>query len=496
VITTADKIVVSHGSVYFLGNILRHAISFIMLPIYTRVLTPADYGTIELLSMVIDFSGIIFGLRIAEAIFRFYFDYDEQSKRDEVISTALILKFIINAIGISLLIAMSGSISTFIFDSGAQKKLLILFSLTLLFGPLIEIPMTYIRAQQKPWLYVAVSTLKMIIQLSLNIYLVAYLRLGVTGVIYSAVISSAIMAAGLSIYSFSHTGFRFSTKIAKSITSFSYPMMLAGMFSFYLTFGDRYFLNTYGTLSDVGIYSLGYKFGFLLTFIGTGPFFSVWDSERYNVMKNKNANATYQKVFIFFTGLSLLMVVILSLFSKNILMIMANQEFWSAYKIVPMILFAYFFQGWTGFCNFGILIKKKTFIVTQGTGIVAVVITGLYFLLIPKFGASGAAWATLIAFFLRFLYTHWRAKKLYDMELPWGKVVKLFPPCIAVIIISYLGPSDLVQSILLNVAVLLFLIYTATIISVFPLEQRRLLRTFLFKPWTIPNILRGFLKNA
>ena len=72
--TQTSKKLISHGTVYFIGNILRYAISFVMLPIYTRFLTPADYGILELLSMVIDFSGIIFGLRVGQAIFRFYLE--------------------------------------------------------------------------------------------------------------------------------------------------------------------------------------------------------------------------------------------------------------------------------------------------------------------------------------------------------------------------------------------------------------------------------------
>ena len=63
---------VSHTSIYMLGDILRRSVSLIMLPIYTRYLTPENYGVVELLSMLIDFASIIFGAQVGQAIFRYY----------------------------------------------------------------------------------------------------------------------------------------------------------------------------------------------------------------------------------------------------------------------------------------------------------------------------------------------------------------------------------------------------------------------------------------
>lgn len=494
--SSTSKKLVSQGSIYLLGNILRHAISFVMLPIYTRVLTPADYGTIELLSMVIDFAGIIFGLKIGEAIFRFYLEYEGKHQKDGVISTALILTSAINGVGLLLIMGMSGPICNALFGGTNQSRLLILFSLSLLFQPMIEIPMTFIRAQQRPWLFVSMSSVKLILQLSLNIYLVVLKGLGVEGVILSAVFSGGCMSLILVTYCLRQVGFKFSLSQAKVLTSFSYPMILASVLSFYITFGDRYFLKLYGTLADVGIYSLGYKFGFLLTFIGLKPFFSIWDSEKYNVLKSPDAKASFKIVFVLFMVCVSLMVVLLSVFSKNVLMVMANPEFNGAYKIVPIILIAYLFQGMASFCSIGIFIKKETFIITKSTLLSAAVITPLYVLLIPRFGGYGAAWATLISFVVRFAYIHYKSKTLYDMELPWSKVVLLIPPCCAAMLIGYFGPKDIVKSTAINIIVAFSLFYIISKMPILPDNQRLFLRRMLLRPWTFSRELHGILRKA
>jgi O-antigen/teichoic acid export membrane protein len=467
-----------------------------MLPIYTRVLTPADYGTIELLSMVIDFASIIFGLRIGEAIFRFYLDYEEKQKKNEVISTALYLTGAFNGIGLLIIMGLSGSISSALFGGSDHRNLLILFSLSLLFQPLIEIPLTYIRVQQRPWLFMSFSSMKLILQLSLNIYLVVYGKLGVEGVILSAVISGGIMSLILTTYCLHQIGFRFSLTQAKQLISFSYPMIFASILMFYITFGDRYFLKLYGTLSDVGVYSLGYKFGFLLFFIGINPFFSIWDSEKYNVLKSPDAKANFRMVFVLFMVFVSMIVVLLSLFSKNILMVMANPEFWAAYKIVPIILVAYLFQGITDFCNMGILIEKKTFIITKSTLLSVAVITPLYIWLIPRFGGYGAAWATLISFVIRFVYVYYKSKALYDMELPWRKVFLLLPPCFSAILIGYFGPINVVQSIVINLIVVLLLFYIISMMPILPDNQRYFLQRILLQPWTFPRELHVILRKT
>jgi O-antigen/teichoic acid export membrane protein len=487
--------IVAQGSVYFIGNILRHTISFIMLPIYTRVLTPEDYGIIELLSIVIDFAGVIFGLRIGDAIFRYYLEYERKVQKYQVISTALILTTLLNFIGFLVLWGLSGSISKAVFGGTDQKNLLVLFSISLLFQPLVEIPMTFIRAKQRPWLFVSFSSIKLTIQLLMNIYLVVIKEMGVEGVILSAVASGGLMALTLGIYTMRETGFRFSGNMAKTLTKFSYPMIIASLISFYITFGDRYFLKLYGTLTDVGIYGLGYKFGMLLSFIGSGPFFSIWDSEKYNVLKKPEAIEIFQKVFILYTTFTLMIVVVISIFSKNIIMVMASSEFWDAYKIVPVILLAYFFQGWTGFCSLGILIHNKTFIITQSTVLSAIIISIFYLLLIPEFGSNGAAWATAFSFASRFLYTHLRAKNLYDMELPWKKVSLLILPGVAAILVSLFGSDNIVISFTFNVIIFGVFLYIISIMPVLPVDMRLAFHRLLLRPWNFAREFRQIIKS-
>jgi len=350
---------ISHGGIYLLGNILQRAVSFIMLPIYTRYLTPADYGVLELISMVIDLVAILLGLRVSEAIFRFYHEYEDEKQRNTVITTAMILVSGVNLLGVLMIILFSNPLSLLIFDQSGNAHLLAIFSMTLFFQGLFAVPMVFLRARQKPVLFVTFSTLKLFLQLSLNIYFVIFQGMKVEGVIYSSVITGIIMSVALSLYMLRITGISFSFAKAKSLVSFSFPLVLTGAISFFITFGDRYFLKYFGDLSEVGIYALAYKFGFLLMFLIVAPFASHWDSEKYAIMKNVSAKQTYQDIFVVYSTIVIMFVVLVSIFVEDLLRIMSDKSFWPASRIVPVILVAYVFNAWASYTNLGIFAKNK-----------------------------------------------------------------------------------------------------------------------------------------
>ena len=442
------------------GDILRRGVSLIMLPIYTRYLTPADYGVVELLSMLLDVAAIIFSARAGQAVFRFYCTAKSDDHKKSVIASALLLSAVTGGLGALAVIVFSGPLAIAVFSDVGYKSFISLFAITLFLGPLTEIPLIHIRAQQKPWLFLLFSVAKLALQLSLNIYFVVILELHVEGVIYSAVISGVIMAAVLTGYSLSKTGFKITTAIIRSLFSFSLPLKIAALGSFYMTFGDRYILNIYTDLTQVGIYSLGYKFGFVLLMLTWDPFQKMWDAEKYGIFKKDNARHIYQKVFLYTSSILIFTGLCISLFTMDLLRVMADPSFLDAYKVVPIIIVAYIFQAWTQYCNMGILLEHKTMQIAFGEMLGVIVITMAYFTLIPLYGIYGAAWSTLAGFIARFYWINMRSKQLYNMELPWAKISLIALTAISIYFLSMLSPEDLIPSILFRSILVVMFIFT------------------------------------
>ena len=459
---------ISHTSIYMIGDILRHSVSIIMLPIYTRYLTPEDYGTVELLSMLIDFATIIFGARVAQAVFRYYCTATTEGDKKSVIASALFLGFLLNGIGSIIIAAFSDPLAIAIFSDSSYKTYIALFAITMFLIPLNQIPLTYIRAQQKPWLFLIFSISRLVLQLSLNLYYVVYLELHVEGVVYSAVISSTIMAIILLGYTLPRVGLSVKKATCKRLFSFSLPLKLASIGTFYLTFGDRYILNMYSDLSQVGIYALGYKFGFIFTLIAWTPFEKMWDAEKYAIIDKPDAKAIYQRTFLYTSSILIFLGLCISLYTKDLLKIMSDPAFHDAYKITPIIILAYVLQAWTKFCDLGILLEKKTIQIAYAEWMAAAVITFAYFTLIPAFGIFGAAWATAIGFFARLYWTNKKGKMYYDMELPWKKVLLTAALAVVMFLFSLMASENIMLSILLRtllIALFIVMFFVSPILS-------------------------------
>lgn len=266
-----------HAVIYAVGIFLNKIVSFVMLPIYTRYLSPKDYGTIELLSMTTDLFSLILGFGITLAIFRFYYMYETKNERNIVLSTLTLLSIVLYFIVTSIGFLFSGILSEWVLDGGRANTIYFQLMFVIFFlQVLIEIPLTCIRAQERPYLFVFVNLGKLIVLLSLNIYFIIIQDMHVLGMLYSMLISYALFSTGLIIFTLKSVGFTFNQALAKDAIIFVAPFIITNLSEFILTFSDRYFLKFYAGVSIVGIYSLGYKMGFILLTVTATPFFSVW----------------------------------------------------------------------------------------------------------------------------------------------------------------------------------------------------------------------------
>ncbi len=445
------RTIARHTAIYTIGTVVRNLATFLMLPIYTRYLTPGDYGVIELLSMIIDLFAIIFGLRIGDAVFRYHANYDEQKDKNQVVTTAIALVGGLTVAGVLLVFLLADALSLLVFKDGSHADQIVLFSLTLPLVALTEVAFLYLRAEGRPWYFVGFSSLRLMLQLTLNIYFVVFRELHVDGVIYAAVIANTIAAALILAFTLGRTGFSISLAKASELAKFSWPLILAALAVFYLTFGDRYLLALYTDTAEVGIYSLGYKFGFLLLVFAWGPFAGVWDAQRYVIAKRPDARDEFNVLFTLVSAALIAFALCIGIFVEDLLKIMSDEAFWRASSVAPIIVVAYVFQAWTAFTNLGILLSGKTIHMAVATALACIVMTLSALMLTPRFGAAGAATAVLSGFVVRFFWVYYVAKRHYDMKLQWGKVVKIAALALAVYGAALVAPDDLASSLMIHV---------------------------------------------
>jgi len=457
------KRAISHSAIYAFGNISRQLAGFIMLPVYTRHLTPADYGVVGLLIAAMSLIEVLFGARLAQAVPRFYYDQPDEKSRRAIISTALAVTATASLITLAALLLLREPIAQFLFNSNDYGLIVGLFSTLLLTQAIEYYALTYIRILERPWLFVSLSFGKLILQLGLNIWLVVFQDLGVLGVAIGSASASAIFATVLGVYTVAKAGIQIKTPIAGTMLNYCWPLWLGGLAGLYMGSADRYYINLFNSTTEVGLFELATKFAAVLSVLVWQPFDQYWQTERFKIYRTTNAPEVYGKVFQAICILLMGAALGISLFSKPVIMLMASPEFYPAANAIPFLCASAALSCLNVYCNLPFLVSDRTLWISKNTYITAGILTILFVVLIPSFGFVGAAAASSTAFLVQFLLIYYRGKSLYNMHIPVNILIKSLLVFSTGSAISFLIQIESITiSIILNL--LLYLIFGGVLV--------------------------------
>jgi O-antigen/teichoic acid export membrane protein len=477
---TVNRQLGKNALIYGLGMILSRAASFIMLPVYTHLLTPDDYGILNLLQLTQDIVVILLAAGVANGVLRFYFKADTQDERNGVVVTAFVMTAVLNGIGALILLVGAPWIGEVALNGASTAPLIRIAAITFALEACTGLPMTLMQAQQKPTLFTMVSTARLVMQLSLNILFLVVLGMGVQGILLSSLITAVCGGSFLVVWMFRQTGFRVDRTVARNLTLFGLPYKFVTLGTFILTYVDRFFLKALHGLSAVGVYSLAYQFGFMLFSLGPMPFMRAWGPQRFEMARREKAERDrfYNDGLRMLSLLTVTLAVGISLFVGPVLMVMSDEAFHGAAVIVPIILAAYLTQAWTDVVELGIQVSEKTKYATYATWTSVAVIVVLYATLIPVFGAMGAALATLISFVVRFFGFYYWSQRVWPVAYEWGPSLRLLGFGTAVVVADQVlsGTTFLSQAV---PGVLLLAAYAAMVwLGALRPEDRLVVRAF------------------
>ena len=404
-----------HIAIYSVGTIIRQLASFIMLPIYTSYLSPADYGVVGLLVVMVSLFELLLGARFAAWVPKFYYETNDKITQSTVVSTALFITAASSIIATVIVAAASTPISSLLFGSVKYSSYVAIYGVMLFTMAIESYGLTFLRLQERPYLFIANSIIKLVVQLSLNILFVVHFDMGVFGVVISGVISSSASAIFAAIYILHHTGFLLSGNLSVRLFKFCWPLWLGGLAGLYIGSSNRFFIRIFGDLDQVGLFELATKFSAMLAMLIWDPFSQWWQTERFKIYRTEDNGVTVFPVV--FNGMSCIMLLAaagIAIFSQPVILLMADASFHSAAGAVPILAFAVLVNNLTGFFFFSFLVTEKTIYITYIRYFSAAVITIFYFLLIPPLGYIGAAWALMAANTVVLIASYLLSKRFFD----------------------------------------------------------------------------------
>ena len=424
-------------AIYGLATVLPRMFSFLLVPIYTDLLPKAAYGKVSIIFSWMIFFNVILAYGMETAFFRFY---NKEPEKESVVETTSVSIFWTTLVFLFFSLLFRNTLANW---SGIDTQYITYTIWILVLDALVIIPFSSLRANQRPLFYAAIKIGNVAVNLVLNLVFLLILPKVATAnptnflsnfyfenfqigyIFISNIIASLLTFLALSP-NYMKIKWHFNFELWKRMMRYGLPILVAGIaFSINEQF-DKILLGKLLPAdiadSEVGVYSACYKLGlFMVLFrtaytLGIEPFF-------FSHADKENASQTYAtvtKYFVIFGSFILLSVIVFADILK-ILMI-RNESYWEAMKVVPLILLANFFLGI--YTNLSVWYKliDKTHIGAYISIVGATITLGLNFLLIPKFSYYGSAIATIAAYGSMMLISYVMGNKYYPIPYDMKKI--------------------------------------------------------------------------
>jgi O-antigen/teichoic acid export membrane protein len=468
------KRLVKHSGIYALGVVLSKSVGFLMIPVYTRLLAPRDYGVLELLDLVLFFAGILAAMGIHPAVFRFYTAYESEQDKKEVIGTALLYNISLSFLVSLALFSFAPVFAQAVLGSSSFAPFIRIVSFTLFFSNLCDVPLAYWRAQGRTILFVCVGLGRTVVSLSLIVLFLVGFKWGVQGVLYANALANGIAGLALSAVVISAVPTRIVVPKLREMVRYGLPIVPSYVVSFLLVFSDRIFLRHYASLTDVGVYSLGYKLAGIVTVLVGGPFSMTWAWQQFELAKRKDGREMYAKIQVYQLLVAVTIGLGVSVFAKDVLRVMTTEPYWGAAHIVPLIVLSCILGDTRGVVISGILVQRATHYLPLIGVVSAITNLVLNYVLISRYKAMGAAVATLLSYAVHLALTYCVAQRVYFVPYQYVRNAAVLASGTAIYLLSTLSDFHLLASLLVDfVLVVSFLGVAFTVLSA---DERQVFR--------------------
>ncbi len=411
------KSLIKNSFLFAIGNIGSKAISFFMLPLYTRMLTTSEYGQLDILQTTISLLIPLITFQAVEAVFRYSVDIRENKSASSVLMNGILLCLFGMLISL-LLFPVFARIEPF-------STYLLFFYLILFFSMMNGVLKQFVRGLGKIKIFVVSDLAYTASFVTFNIIFLVYLKMGLNGYFLSMVLAHFISTFILLVFGsvFKYLNFKsFDKSFMKTMLIYSIPLIPNGLMWWVMNVSDRYILTYFLGFDATGIYSVSYKFPSLITLVN-GIFFMAWQLSAMQEYGKDGYDNFYKNIFGVLSSFLLLITAVVLLILKPLMSVFVADAFYESWKYVPLLLVGTVFQAFSSFFGTNYTASKKTkgaFTTSVYGAIVNIVIN---LLLIPIWGIQAAAFSTMLAYLTMWFLRIFDTKKFVKIKIDWKNLI-------------------------------------------------------------------------
>ena len=411
-----------------IGKFSTKLVTFLLLPLYTSILSTSEYGEFDLLNTISIFLIPVITLQMDEAMFRFLIDAKDDNDKRKVFSKTVIFA-ILSSLAWALIILLVGTIVGYSYTCW-----LIFYCIS---SVIYTIASAFSRGEGNFKLYSFLAFCSSILNILLNVIFIAVLRIGLNGLFLAYIISSTLVGLyGLyRLKAYRYITFKYKYKgVMLEMIKYALPLVPNSVSWSLISLSNRLMITSQLGIGYNGIYSVSNKFP---TIINTcyGFFNTSWRESASKAVKNDNKNEFYKSVYLnlkrFLLGVSIMMIALLP-FVFNILV---NKNYNESYTYIPFMIISIYFTNMASFSS-GIFAAYKDTKILAPTTIVGTIISILFNLLfIKKIGLFAPVLGTMLAYFMLYIYRNYKLRKY--IVLPKDKYLPYHVLIIGILFVLY-----------------------------------------------------------
>ena len=468
--------------VYGFGGILLRAISLIVLPIFTVYLGPSEYGILALLTTMSAVIQILIGLGSGVSMGLLYYQADCNQSKASVVWATLVLHLIsIAVIFLTITVSKTWFVKLIHIDYSHLDLVLLALAntgLSVISGDLL----LWLQFERRAVNFIVITILGTTIGTLISLSNLMWFEIGVEGVIWGQVATNLIIILSTIGSLIKFGKYKISLVLFVGLIKNGIPMIPSFIFLFMLSQGNRYILEENNGLSSVGIYSIGFNLGSIISIV-TSSITTAWFPFFMNYLnKPKEGEIIFGRVTTFYIAGLGFCCLIIGVFADPFVKLILHSQYHKASSIAVIIATSLSIQGLFNLLLPGLYFKKEVKFIAIIQGIAALISLPVNYYLILSFNMEGAAFGVLFSniflVVITFIWNQYRSLDYPCIRYEWYKIIKI----ITVIIIMYLIYIAVEKILNFNSLILsLGLVFFALLLLIFQFElnERKVLKNML-----------------
>ncbi len=413
-------------AVYAAANFAIRAVNFLLLPVYTRFLTPADYGTISLAETSALIVALFCGLGLEGGLPRLYYQYVDQPDELRGFLGSVFQFGLLNSLAVALLCMVAGPAVIRAVAPGFEVPFFPFIAIAIASAACIQLfnlRLSLYQAEKRPRPYAWLAGGSFVVTATASLILVAGRHAGALGMLTGKLLA-AVLSVGVA-FSLARRWLagRFSWRYVRETLALSLPLLPHQLMALGLVAADRFILERYRNLTEVGLYSLAYTFGMVMSVVTTS-LMQAWSPMYFDLSRNEETGRPL--IGQIGSGIAMLlcaMALFGSAIARDFVGTFLDARYAPVAPVIPWIIAGYLAHAMFALLHLALFQAKRTALLWQVSLVAFAANIALNFALVPRWGMYGAAWATVAAYALEALVMYFYVQRVFPVPYHVAKVL-------------------------------------------------------------------------